>query len=81
MTATGDIVMVASGTMVQVELWHAALADAGIDAKVVGEDLTAGLGTAIPASVELWVHQGDFDRATAILQQEEAEKESAQAAV
>lgn len=62
-----DIVMVASGTMPQVEVWKIALTDEGIDGRVVGEDLTASFGSAIPLSVELWVRQEDFDRATEVL--------------
>jgi hypothetical protein len=30
---------------------------------VVGGDLAAGLGTALPDSVELWVHRTDVDAA------------------
>ena len=69
-----DIVRIASGTLVQVELWQAALADAGVTARVVGEDLTAGLGTALGGSVELWVHRADEPRAVAVLERTEAEK-------
>ena len=64
---TEEIVKVASGMTVQVEVWHAALADAGIDGRVVGEDLTAGLGTALLGSVELWVRRSDAERAAEVL--------------
>jgi hypothetical protein len=67
-----DVVMVASGNMPQVEVWKMALADEGIDGRVVGEELTAGLGTAIPESVELWVRQADFERASEVLRTLEA---------
>jgi len=66
-THNDEIVMVASGTMPQVEVWKIALDDEGIDGRVVGEDLTAGLGSAIPESVELWVHREDHDRAVKVL--------------
>jgi hypothetical protein len=65
MTDTDDILMLASGETVQVELWRVALADAGIDAHAVGEDLTVGLGTAFP--VELWVRREDAERAAEVL--------------
>lgn len=71
-TQSDDVVMAASGTMPQVEVWKIALADEGIDGRVVGEDLTAGLGTIIPESVELWVRREDYDRATEVLRALEA---------
>ncbi len=67
MTDTDEVVMLASGDMPQVELWQAALADEGIDGRVVGEDLTAGLGTAFPGTVELWVRTEDAERAAGVL--------------
>lgn len=67
---TDDIVMVASGETVQVELWHNALADAGIDSTVVGAALDAGLGTAIQASVELWVRREVAERAAEVLKRQ-----------
>jgi hypothetical protein len=33
--------------------------------RVVGDDLTAGLGTALPDSVELWVFRADAEAAEA----------------
>jgi hypothetical protein len=65
MTDTEDVVMLASGDMPQVEVWRAALADEGIDARAVGEELTVGLGTAFP--VELWVRREDAERAAEVL--------------
>jgi hypothetical protein len=67
MTDTEEVVMLASGETVQVELWRVALAGAGIDGRVVGGALDAGLGTGIPASVELWVRREDAERAAAVL--------------
>lgn len=69
-----DVVKVADGPLVQVELWQQALAEAGIHAKVVGEQLTAGLGSALPASVELWVHRSDATRAAAAIRYAEEHK-------
>ncbi|MCU0704821.1 MAG: hypothetical protein MUF18_12655 [Fimbriiglobus sp.] len=62
-----NIVMLASGETVQVELWRVALAEEGLDGRVVGGALDAGLGTAIPHSAELWVRRCDVERATAVL--------------
>jgi len=52
-----DLVRVGAGTLIQVQLWHDRLSVAGIESRVVGDNLTAGLGTIIPGSVELWVHR------------------------
>lgn len=71
--AADDVLRVASGTGIQVKLWQGVLADAGIDAHIVGGDLTTGLGTALPTAIELWVKRADFDRATDELRKEEAE--------
>jgi len=54
-----DLVQVASGELTAVQVLGNALEDAGIQARVVGGDLTAGLGTALPGSCELWVHRKD----------------------
>ena len=58
-----EIVCVARGTLVEVELWEDILTEAGIESKVVGGELTASYGTAMPGSVELWVHRQDVPRA------------------
>lgn len=62
-----DVVRVAAGTAAEVNLLKQRLADVGIDAQVVGADLDAGLGTAIPSSVELWVKREDAEKARAAL--------------
>ena len=62
-----EIVKVASGSLIEVELWQTTLTEAGIESRVVGTELTAGLGSALPGSIELWVHQGDVERATAAI--------------
>ena len=62
-----DVVKLASGTLVEVELWQVTLRDAGIECRVVGTELSAGLGSVLPASTELWVHRGDVEKATAAL--------------
>jgi hypothetical protein len=69
-----DVVRVAAGDMVVIELYKQAIVDEGIDARVVGEALEASFGTAIPRSVELWVHQSDAPRARAVIRQMEEER-------
>ena len=75
-----DIVQVASGSLVEVELWQTALTEAGIESRVVGTELSAGLGSAFPTSTELWVHRSDLDKATAAIRyaQEHGGEESQQ---
>ncbi|OWK47113.1 DUF2007 domain-containing protein [Fimbriiglobus ruber] len=70
-----DVVMVAAGTLIQVQLWQQALKEAGIDSRVVGGELTGGIGTAFPDSVELWAHRSDAEKATAAVSRMEKEKE------
>lgn len=77
MTDADDIVMLASGETVQVELWRMALAEEGIDGRVMGIALDAGLGTAIPDSVELWVRAEDAERAAGVLRALEANRTEA----
>lgn len=58
-----DLVRVTAGSLTQVQHWHDLLRTAGIESRVVGDNLTAGLGTALPGSVELWVHRADVGAA------------------
>ena len=62
-----DVVRVAAGERVRIEAYRQALRDAGIDCRVVGDDLGAGLGTALPGSIELWVHRAAATRAAAAI--------------
>ena len=71
-----DVVKVAVGEMVEMELLKQSLADAGIEARSLGGALDAGLGTAIINSVELWVHRSDAEKAQRIM--EEIEKNRVQ---
>jgi hypothetical protein len=64
-----DVVRVAAGDMVTIELYKQALTEEGIQAHVLGEALEASFGSAIPQSVELWVHQSDAIRAEQIIQE------------
>jgi len=54
-----DVVRLATGTLIQVRSWGVLLRTAGIGSRVVGDAQTAGLGTAVPGTVELWVHRED----------------------
>ena len=62
-----DLVRVRGGSLTQVQLWQDLLRAAGIESRVLGEALTSGPGTAIPGSVELWVHRKDADAAEAAI--------------
>jgi hypothetical protein len=62
-----DVVTVYSGPMVTVETYKHVLAEAGIESRVVGEALASSFGTALPDSVELWVHQQDLEKAKAAI--------------
>lgn len=67
-----DVVKVAAGPLVEIELFQAALKESGIESNVVGLDLTAGLGSALPDSLELWVHRSDEEAAAKIIAEMEA---------
>jgi len=56
-----DVVRVATGSLTEVEFWREALEKQGIQARVVGDNSSAGFGSALPDSVELWVHQIDVE--------------------
>ncbi|MFM8273071.1 MAG: putative signal transducing protein [Gemmata sp.] len=68
-----DVVRVYTGSVVNAELYQQALRDAGIDAKVVGLELSASLGPAIPNSVELWVKSEEAEKARAAIEQFETD--------
>lgn len=67
MELTDDIVKLATGSLVDMQLLANELSAEGIPARTVGDDLTAGLGTAMPGSVELWVRTADVQRAEATI--------------
>jgi hypothetical protein len=64
---SNDIVCVSTGTLTEIQARHDALSAVGIESRVVGDHLTAGLGTALPGTLELWVHRNDLRAATAVL--------------
>ena len=49
-------------------VWKQALADEGIESRVVGGDLEAGFGDISPVRPEVWVHRADYERARAFLE-------------
>lgn len=68
MSRTSDeLVRVASGTAMEMELLKQQLVEEGIDVRIEGESLGIGLGTAIPGSVELIVMKPHEARARAII--------------
>jgi hypothetical protein len=73
-TETRDVVRVASGEMVTIELYQQALSEAGIESKVVGDALGSSFGTAIQNSIELWVKEEDAEKAVAAIKRMEGEK-------
>ena len=64
-----EIVRIAAGTATDVEIMKNVLDAEGIPCQVVGGTLDAGLGTAIPNSVELWVTKQVEAKAVQALQQ------------
>jgi hypothetical protein len=69
-----DLVKVADGDVVRLEMYAQGLKDAGIDAQIVGEQLGASFGTAIPGSIQLWVRHADADKAAAAIARMESER-------
>jgi hypothetical protein len=57
-----------------VEVYGAVLAEAGVECRVVGTELAAGFGSALPQSVELWVHRSDLSRATELIERDSRAK-------
>lgn len=58
----------------EAHIWEQALRDEGIDAKVVGDFLDAGLGDIPGMTAELWVRRGDAARAAVILRRSQESK-------
>ena len=73
-TDPNDVVRLAAGEMMRMEMYKNRLADEGIEARVLGESLEASFGSAIANSIELWVHRSDAARAATVIQEMEAEE-------
>ncbi|MDY3552976.1 DUF2007 domain-containing protein [Gemmata sp. JC717] len=67
----GNVVRVFAGPLVLVEMYQGQLKGIGIESRVVGTELAAGLGSALSGSTELWVKEEDLERAKELLTQEE----------
>jgi hypothetical protein len=64
-----DVVRLAEASNpVQAHIWEQALSDEGIECKVVGDYLAAGLGDIPGMLPEIWVHRQDLEKAQAILE-------------
>jgi hypothetical protein len=67
-----DIVcLVTAPNPAQAHIWAQALNDEGVQARVVGDYLDAGLGNIPGARAMVWVHRDDVGRAEAILKSNE----------
>jgi hypothetical protein len=65
-----DIVRLATAANpVQAHIWEQALNEAGIQCRVVGDYLDAGVGDIPGVSAEVWVHREDLARAEEVLRQ------------
>ncbi len=63
-----DIVrLLTANNPTQAHLWETALAEEGIESKVVGDYLDAGIGDIPGLRVELWVHRQDAERALNVI--------------
>lgn len=66
-----DVVKVATGDTVVIDLYRQRLAEAGIEARTLGDSLEASFGTVIGGSLELWVHRWDAARAAEVIREME----------
>lgn len=73
-----EIVKVYGGPFVAAEAYQNALEEAGIESKVVGDALLSSFGSAIPNSIEIWVHQKDAEKAVAVIEKYEEERVKAE---
>ncbi len=69
-----EVVRVAAGDLVRIEVYRQALAEAGIDSRVLGQSLEAGFGSALSGHIELYVKEEDVPRAEETLREVEARK-------
>jgi uncharacterized protein YegP (UPF0339 family) len=69
-----EVVKVYAGSFVEAEAYQLALSEAGIENKRVGDALLASFGSAIPNSIELWVHKKDAEKALELIKREEKQR-------
>jgi hypothetical protein len=63
-----DVVKVYSGPLLTAEEYREALADAGIDSRLVGSSLSMAFEGVLPDLNELWVHRKDMEKAVAAIE-------------
>ena len=63
-----QVIRVSTGSLIEMNIQSEVLKNAGITSRIVGDDLTAGLGSVRPGTVELWVLNADAKRAEAVLE-------------
>ena len=65
-----DIVRLATAANpLEAHIWEQALKEAGIQSRVVGDFLDAGVGDIPGVQAEVWVHRDDLARAEEVLRQ------------
>jgi hypothetical protein len=69
-----EVVKVAYGELVDIEMYQRALSEAGIESRVSGQSLDASFGSALMGSMELYVHARDAETALATIRKLEEEK-------
>ena len=71
MTTRGPVEVYAAGTMAEAQFVRNLLADAGIEATVVGEPLGMAVGELPPlvATPRIWVRAGDAERARPVVEE------------
>lgn len=70
-----DVMKIYSGSLEDVEGRREALADAGIESRIVGTALTMVFGGSIPNTNELWVHRKDVEKATKTIERYDQEND------
>jgi hypothetical protein len=74
-----DIVRLATAANAfQAHIWQQALEEEGIESKVVGDFMDAGIGDIPGLSAEVWVHRNDLARAQEVLKRGEEKQGKAE---
>ncbi len=66
-TFPNDLTLAEAGSLTLVPDYHDQLRIAGDESRVVVDNLTAGPGTDLPSSLELWAHRGNAGTAEATI--------------
>src|SRR5687768_4709302 len=70
-----ELVKVATGELVETEIYQQELTEAGIESRVVGQNLDASFGSALLGSMEVYVRESDAERAREIIRRLEEERD------